>query len=390
VSGGATVPLGDLRIAARQVLEDGWRPEGYTVPNTSVYPFQWLWDSCFHAIVWSELGEPERARRELSHLFRSQDSSGFVPHIDYEAAPTVHAAFWGRGGASSITQPPMYGHAVAELERRGVSVDAILRAKATAALRFLLDERERDPNTGLITIVHPWESGADDSPRWDHWRADHGLDPKRWFEMKGRLLETIARSASGAPLGNAEFAPAPASFNALTAFNAWELASVTGDDALRAAGDALAQLLTGQWRAELDTWVDGGPAAGTSGATRVLDGLLPALVDEARAEHVLRIALDDIEYGGACGPAGVHRDESVFAPDTYWRGPAWPQLTYLLWVAARRWSLDEIATQLATRLVRGARRSGLAEYWDPDSGAPLGARPQGWATLAAIVSPATV
>ena len=83
---GLTLPADpdEVRAAARSVLEANWRPEGYTVPNASVYPFQWLWDSCFHAITWAELGEPERARSELAHLFRTQNSEGFVPHIDYE------------------------------------------------------------------------------------------------------------------------------------------------------------------------------------------------------------------------------------------------------------------------------------------------------------------
>jgi hypothetical protein len=388
VSGDATVPVADVRVAARAVLEAGWRPEGYTVPNRDVYPFQWLWDSCFHAIAWCELDEPARAQAELAHLFRMQDTMGFVPHVDYEAAPDTHAAFWGRAGASSITQPPMYGHALAELARRGVPVDPGLCAKATAGLRFLLDCRARDPASGLITIVHPWESGADDSPRWDHWRDERALDARRWYETKGSLLDTIVRSESGAPLANPAFAPAPAGFNALVAFNALELATVTRDDALRSAAGALAERLVERWSDRLGTWVDGGPAESGSGSLRVLDALLAVLVEPRRAAAVLRALLDDGQYGGRCGPAGVHRDEPSFAPDTYWRGPAWPQLTYLFWVGARRGSFTHAAESLATLLVEGVRRSGFAEYWNPDPGAPLGARPQGWAALAAVVSPA--
>ena len=89
------VDVSSVRAAARAVLESNWRPEGYTVPNTEVYAFQWLWDSCFHAIAWAELGEPQRAMSELTHLFRMQTVDGFVPHIDYEFAPLHHADFWG-------------------------------------------------------------------------------------------------------------------------------------------------------------------------------------------------------------------------------------------------------------------------------------------------------
>lgn len=356
------------------------------MPNLEVYPFQWLWDSCFHAIVWAHLGYADHATRELRHLFRCQDSSGFVPHIDYEADPTRHADFWGRTGSSSITQPPMYGHALAELHRRDVAVDRTLLECATAGLRFLLDRRSRDATTGLVTIVHPWESGADDSPRWDHWRSD-AADLSEWFHTKGRLLASVERSAEGAPLANPSFDPAPASFNALVAFNALELASITGDAGLRRAGDEITDRLVARWSASTGTWIDGGPASDSSGSVRVLDALLPALVCHDHAADAVRAALDPGQFGGAAGPAGVHREEPSFAPTRYWRGPAWPQLTYLLWVAAVRCSQRRQADALARALVLGARRSGFAEYWEPDTGAALGAHPQAWATLAAVVSP---
>jgi hypothetical protein len=37
-------------------------------------------------------------------------------------------------------------------------------------------------------------------------------------------------------------------------------------------------------------------------------------------------------------------------------------------------------------LIRGATNSGWAEYWDADDGTGLGAAPQSWAALAAVVA----
>ena len=108
--------------------------------------------------------------------------------------------------------------------------------------------------------------------------------------------------------------------------------------------------------------------------------------DASRARLVLDAALDDRAYGGSFGPAGVHRDEPSFEAGTYWRGPAWPQLSYLLWVAARRHGLYAHAFELATRTVAGAFTSGLAEYWNPDTGAALGAIPQSWTGLALVMA----
>lgn len=365
------------------MLAANWRPEGYTVPNAAVYPFQWLWDSCFHAITWAELGDPDRARRELLHLFRTQATDGFVPHVDYEWSPTHHAGFWGREGSSGITQPPMFGHAIAELARRGVDVDDLVRP-ATDGLRFLLRERARVD--GLIALCHPWESGGDDCPRWDDW-CPGGWSKERWFDAKGALLSGLVHSSAGSPIANHAFVVGSCGFNALVAFNALELASVTGDADLAAAADGLVDALATRRDPEVCTWIDTGTARDGSGRTRTLDALLPVLVERDRSvvDAVFAQLLDPTAFGGSCGPAGVHRDESAFAPRTYWRGPAWPQLTYLFWVAARRHERPEDADALARMLVEGATASDWSEYWDADDGTGLGAAPQSWAALAAVV-----
>ena len=374
-----------VRAGARAVLEGAWRDAvGYTVPSTTVYPFQWLWDSCFHAVTWAVLGEGDRARRELSHLFRTQSPLGFVPHVDYEHDPVHHGTFWGREGQSSITQPPMFGHAVAVLDRLGVPVDDLV-APAARGIWFLL--RERDRIDGLVALCHPWESGGDDNPRWDHW-CPGGWDPARWYDVKGELVATLETAEDGSPLRNPAFHVASCGFNALLAFNARELASVTGEGELRDAADELVTALDARWDPDLRTWVDAGESAGTSGRTRTLDALLAVLVSERplAIDAAFREMLDPTAFGGACGPAGVHRAEPAFAPRTYWRGPAWPQLTYLAWVAADRCSRPTERGKLATMLVRGALASGWAEYWDPDDGTGLGAAPQSWAALAAVVA----
>ncbi|MEX1217028.1 MAG: hypothetical protein WEA11_00750 [Acidimicrobiales bacterium] len=382
---GLTLPADPevIRAAARTVLEGNWRPEGYTVPNAEVYPFQWLWDSCFHAIVWADLGEPDRARSELAHVFRTQNSEGFVPHVDYEFAPAHHASFWNRKGQSSITQPPMFGHAIAELARRNIRVDDLV-GPATAGLEFLLDRRARID--GLVALCHPWESGGDDCPRWDHW-CTGPWDKSQWFDVKGALLASVHYSPVGSPLSNPSFVVASCGFNALVAFNAAELAGVTGDQSLLRKAAELSDQLATRWIESVGTWVDVGDSEGDSGAVRSLDALLPVLMSTDRSiqDDVFAQLSEESAFGGRFGPAGVHRDEPTFMARTYWRGPAWPQLTYLFWVAARRHGRVEDATALAGMLTRGAVASSWAEYWDANDGTGLGAAPQSWAALAAVV-----
>ena len=380
-----TLPADDahFRAAARAVLEANWRPEGYTVPNADVYPFQWLWDSCFHAIAWAQFGEPGRALSELQHLFRTQNAAGFVPHIDYEYAPLHHADFWGRADHSTITQPPMFGHAIAELHRRGVDVTSLLEP-ATRGLRFLFDVRSRVD--GLVALCHPWESGADDCPRWDHWcDGDWSID--RWRQRKSELVASVITDGFGSPIANSDFRVASCGFNALVAFNALELAAVSGDQDLIESARTLISTLDSRWDNALCSWIDVGDASADSGRVRSLDALLPALVidDSDRLDAVFAQLLDPSAFGGDCGPSGVHRGEPSFVAQTYWRGPAWPQLSYLLWIAARRHGRSADAAALGDALAAGAQRSNWAEYWDASDGTGLGAAPQSWTAIAAMV-----
>lgn len=376
-------PGGSLADRAHAVLEAHWQPRGFTVPSAAVYPHQWLWDSCFHAVAWAHLGEPDRACRELANVFARQHDDGFVPHMTYWDQPELHASFWGRSGASAITQPPMYGHAVAELVRLGVPVDAELARRAVRGLAFLLGPRRgRRP---LVPILHPWESGCDDSPRWDRW-AGPDRSAASWRERKGELVASLVESPeTGSALANPGFEVESAAFNALVAFNARELIDVGFGATLEGEVAGLVEALDGRWDAGASTWADDDTG---EAPVRTLEALLPVMVstDRARIAAVFEQVLDPAAFGGACGPAQVHRAEPAFDPLGYWRGAAWPQLTYLLWVAARR-ADPSSADALARCMVAGVDRSGFAEYWHPDTGAGLGAVPQSWAALVAVMAP---
>ena len=68
----------DVGAAARALLDGNWREGDYrgrhyafSVPSPRSYPWQWYWDSCFHAIVWRHFA-PDHSRRELESLLASQ------------------------------------------------------------------------------------------------------------------------------------------------------------------------------------------------------------------------------------------------------------------------------------------------------------------------------
>ncbi len=173
-----------LRDAAR-VLNANWLGAS-TVPSRSLYPHQWSWDAAFISIGRSWYDEA-RARLELLTLFDAQWSNGMLPHIIFfNPAIPIGAYFPGPDfwdsrrsphaprdrPTSGITQPPIHAAAVLEMHRHAVEVDgstAFLEAiypRLVAQHDYL--SRDRDPTSiGLPAIVHPWESGLDDSPAWD-------------------------------------------------------------------------------------------------------------------------------------------------------------------------------------------------------------------------------
>lgn len=374
-----------LRGRVREVMDSHWVDgHSYTAPNPIRYPHQWLWDSCFHSLVWLELDRPDRALAELRSALLPIDDSGHVPHMRYPADPRRSLELWGRRGSSSITQPPLYGHALAVLCRAGVPGADELIEPARRGLLFLLQQRRRD-RSGLLLAAHPWETGCDDSPRFDDYCPGSGFDPKRWMARKLGLLSSVERGRQGEPLANPAFRAAPASLSALTAFSGIELAALVGDDELGDAAVELAAAVDARWDSEQATWADAGAAETGSGRIRTADGLLGLLVteDQQRRATAESLLVDPAAYGAACGPRGVHPDEAAYDPEAYWRGSVWPQLAYLLSLG-----LSASGTaRLAETTAAGTAASGLAEYWNPDTGSAGGAVPQSWAGLALLMEP---
>ena len=172
-----------LRSEAHRVLAGNWRhgsladgtPYGFTCPAPPRYRHQWYWDSCFHAIVWRHL-DPARAREELRTLLRGGRLDGFIPHTIFwhDNAGWRRAPFYAthsvRGNrATAHIQTPFLAVAW-ELVAAASEDEPGFAAEGLDALRLHYDwlDRHRDPDgDGLISIIHPDESGLDDSPKYD-------------------------------------------------------------------------------------------------------------------------------------------------------------------------------------------------------------------------------
>ena len=171
-----------LEHGARQILLTNlrqgvadWNGLSYSFvcPSLTGYPFQWFWDSCFHAIALLHL-DPDQAKAELKTLMSGALPNGFMPHIIFwETEKRLDFLSRNIVGQTephytSTMQPPIIAYAV---ERVYLATgDEEFKAAALPVLvnfyRWLRDVRDPD-NDGLIAVIQPEEAGTDCSPKYD-------------------------------------------------------------------------------------------------------------------------------------------------------------------------------------------------------------------------------
>ncbi|MFC7343507.1 MGH1-like glycoside hydrolase domain-containing protein [Saccharopolyspora griseoalba] len=409
----------NTRSEALRVLLGNWR--GYnTVPAPDLYPHQWSWDSAFIAIGTRHLS-PLRAQRELESLFGAQWDDGRVPHIVFDPATPDEGyfpgpSFWnsksvtgpGVAATSGIVQPPV--HALAAWEVFQSDPDTAQRRrflqrlypKLVAWHEYLRCRRDLG-GAGLVSIVHPWESGMDNSPAWDPALArvrpvsmrryrrrdlDHADASQRPtdedYGRYVRLVETYRDSGYADRPEVHEFAVEDPLTNALLAASEEAMAGIA-DEVGAPAAPHLAELARLR-EAMVARLFSGGlfhPFDVRSGElTEVgsVAGLVPLVVpDLPVAEELIATATGPRFRAGELGvvPSFDLTDER-FDPARYWRGPAWFNIGWLI----RRGLLTHGASKLAEVLRSGylevAERAGFREYADPHRATGLGAHRFAW------------
>ena len=165
-------------IKNAQKILTGNRKRGYTLPtNNKLYPAQWNWDSAFIALGYSYFNL-NFALKEIKTLLDGQWKDGMVPHILFHNTDTNyypnHTA-WNCGNkirSSGITQPPV----LASILKQIIDKNKISQKQKKEIKKFIIKIKKshewfiknRDPKkTGLVSILHPWESGYDNSSLWD-------------------------------------------------------------------------------------------------------------------------------------------------------------------------------------------------------------------------------
>jgi glucosylglycerate hydrolase len=83
-------------------------------------------------------------------------------------------------------------------------------------------------------------------------------------------------------------------------------------------------------------------------------------------------------------PPSTSPGEAGFRPRSYWRGPVWPVVTWLLWWSLRRLGEEGLAQHLRGTALEQLLEEGFAEYFEPFTGEPLGSLRQSWTAAVAL------
>lgn len=150
-------------------------------PSQTKYgPYQWLWDSGFHQIIWS-YKRPDYSIKDLRTMLQMQQTNGFIPEMIYWGMKskieelfvrTQYSvkSFAGYKGMmfTDITQMPMLAYSVRAIWNATNNIELLKEFVPKIGKYLEWWHNSRDPDKdGLVSVIHPWESGIDASPLYD-------------------------------------------------------------------------------------------------------------------------------------------------------------------------------------------------------------------------------
>ena len=427
-----------VREAARSVLDANWLGSS-TVPSRSLYPHQWNWDSAFIAIGRSWYDQ-DRAQQELRTLFEAQWDNGKVPSIVFNPSVPDDAyfpgpAFWQTSTrspaaprhveTSGITQPPIHAQAALQMHRHAHDKDS-----SNAFLRWLYPRlvaehdyfaRDRDPTgIGLASVVHPWETGLDNSPVWDRDLAELDIPPgslppyerhdlahanpadRPTNEAYDRFVFLVVRYRDSGYdddrlVEAVPFTIADPLFNSIYLWSTHALAEIAqaiGEDPTphREAAERIHTALLGHlWDPEARRFAAMDVRTMERGVEDTIVAFAPVLdPDLPREQHdaIMADLRSAAFHPGGEGPAFVVPSYDLLGEDfdrrRYWRGPIWINTNWLLWSGLHQHGHNEETDDIVASSLRLIEKSGFREYFDPNDGTGYGTDGFGWSAALAL------
>jgi glycogen debranching enzyme len=413
------VDVSAVAADARRVLNSNrqqgisdWNARAYNFvcPSPQAYPFQWLWDSAFHAIALLCV-DPELAKQEIRCLLQGAQPDGFIPHMllwekqHHAAALRQYSIVLADPFYTATVQPPVLARAIWRVFQSTKDLD-FLREVLPPTLRFYRWLKAyRDPDDDqLIAIIQPDESGLDACPKYDLLMNMRDVPSDQVAPL---LITNMQRLFSAYEAHRED----PGRLLALDVFN-WEdvMVNTIYADGLqclgglcRAAGyppaeaaeferrsrRVLAALEDKCWDERAGVFWDLYGYEEHRAHTLTFSSLFPLALDSLDRQMVRRLVeehlLNEREFWLPYPVPSVAATEPSFDPEyrtnAIWRGPSWANVNYYLYWGLRSHGYRDIATELAKRTVQMVGVGGMREFFNPYTADGYGAVDFAWTAL---------
>lgn len=410
-----------LLLGAKNLFEKNRRSsqkEGrtytYHVPSPKTYPFQWFWDSCFHAISLTHLGKEgiNLAKEEIRALLAWQRPNGFIPHVIYWDPRYFHKEpwhwhrleskpLWAVPDTTELIQPPVIAQAVERIWQRGEDRNFLeeIVPKVYQYYRYLSENRDPDKDA-LISLIMTFESGLDFSPQYD---PALGIKTRFPLEivLKARGVSFLNKYIFGFDLARIfRFSPFDVEdllVNCIYAQGLDSLSNLLNEvgarEEARWAKIQYEKVKTSLYHKSFDPkrkifWSLGKKEEHLSVLT--ISSLMPLVLPDLPS-HLAEEIVSLIKSPDFLTPyplPSVATSEKTFSPDSriwgiplLWRGSSWINTNWFIYQGLKIHGYDDLALELSQKSRELILKSGFREYFHPYTGEGLGAENFGWSTL---------
>lgn len=385
---------------------DGKRYD-FVCPSQTTYPFQWFWDSAFHAIALLHV-DAALSKQELRCLMQGAQPDGFMPHM-LLWAKSAHTE-WLLADYSirlahpfytATIQPPVVARALERIwDATGDA--AFVREIAPPVLRFFRWlRRVRDPDDdGLVAIIQPDESGLDASPTYDAAMGVPFDPPSETLPAWRRSMQRLFRAYEGVPPERQPlldvFLFEDVMMNAIYADGLRALARLCravglpdADECEREYRRTLGALVAKCWDEKAGAFWDLSGLREDRVPVLTFAALFPLILPDLDARFARRLVedhmLNEKEFWLPYPIPTVAANDPSFDPgwktNTTWRGPTWVNVNWYLYWGLREHGYADVARELARRTVAMLARGGIREFYNPLTAEGEGAVDFGWTCL---------
>lgn len=320
---------------------DGLTPYPYTASAPFMYPIQFFWDEFYHSVLLADLKDPNLSYQFIENFSFAQAPDGGMPgSLSFNRNEKEYREDVTKNGSSDM-QPVLLGVTLSQLKNKpGWPKDEIKTIYNTynKYVGWLYKSKDKDAN-GLVEYTNSYNSGADDSPRFDN------LYPQSNHIGDMQSVEGVEQNV----------------WLSLLHYNLSEMATILGDKKASKTHATKAALLENKiekyfWNESDGMYYDINITTHQQIKVKTAFTFMAMFLKNARKDRIKRLVAEHLknpkEFWLAYPVPSVAFSEPNFKQTTMWRGPVWPNINWLICLGLEQQGYKNLAKELALKTVK--------------------------------------